>query len=48
MEIQRQIKVLIEKYRIFPSDKLGQNYLINLQAIDYIVQLINQIGRAHV
>ena len=41
MEIQRQIKVLIEKYRIFPSDKLGQNYLINLQAIDYIVHLIN-------
>ncbi len=41
MEIQRSIKILIEKYKIFPSEKLGQNFLINSKALNYITEAIN-------
>jgi 16S rRNA (adenine1518-N6/adenine1519-N6)-dimethyltransferase len=41
MGIQQNIKLLIEKYRIFPLEKLGQNFLINRQALNLIVETIN-------
>ncbi len=41
MEISRETKRLISQYHIFPSDKLGQNFLIGASALQFIVDAIN-------
>jgi 16S rRNA (adenine1518-N6/adenine1519-N6)-dimethyltransferase len=41
MEISRQIKLLIAQYKVFPSDRLGQNFLIGSSALDFVLKAIN-------
>ena len=36
MELSKKVKLLIDKYRVFPSKKMGQNFLINGSALQFI------------
>ncbi len=41
MEISEQVRLLIKKYSLYPSKRLGQNFLIDRSAIFYIRDAIN-------
>ena len=40
MDLSRQVKLLINNYKIFPSKNLGQNFLIKESALDFIKEQI--------
>ncbi len=41
MELSKQVKLLIKTYKIFPSKKLGQNFLIKETALSFIKDSIS-------
>jgi 16S rRNA (adenine1518-N6/adenine1519-N6)-dimethyltransferase len=41
MDLSRQVKLLIENYKIHPSKKFGQNFLIEESALNFIKEKIN-------
>ncbi|MCD6107701.1 MAG: ribosomal RNA small subunit methyltransferase A [Caldisericaceae bacterium] len=44
MEISKQIRLLIKKYSLYPSKRLGQSFLIDRSAIFYIRDAINPVN----